>query len=578
MNSKNLFFFSILFIFTFSCRSDIYELYQSQSNINSNLNTPENKSEVILSNAGVSKILNIPNNKNEAYVNSNFHMLLKDDETENKLYIFYINSENSKGKFYNLIIITDKNDNTIYKDIVEYNINKGNTQLYNIKENNTIEKSILSYNCGGTNRGGGGGGGPDIGGTLPNLGSSFPSFSYSPPSYGGGDSSGGGSSCGEYKLSHTVHSNGNVLGHMYINDCGDHHYIPVEPTYGQSINDDKIITNSKIKTLSNPCGGGRNNNIPTIMPTNDYDLFLFNFPKTERDWLYQNTDIAISFYNASIYGELFNAYTQIINAIKSNKITKPFARITVEILAKSGMSWEEFNNIFLTPTLTHVQMRELEKNLRNPNTVKPTAAFINHEKLYRIYNQAKGTDNFKRFLQKFEPKAPVAHLMFDIGTMQNKNSAAETHQPENYWIKIVFNINYKWNEIPNVVISHIFMHEIIHAEIYRYLLSLSSTNGKINREKLKTLLKQKKYAELFNYYVEWDGKMDNWQHHMIADKYVNTIIDFLKEIYGNQYTDTEYKAIVWRGLKDSKAWNNLPDEEKKIYNDTYDNNFELWEK
>lgn len=40
----------------------------------------------------------------------------------------------------------------------------------------------------------------------------------------------------------------------------------------------------------------------------------------------------------------------------------------------------------------------------------------------------------------------------------------------------------------------------------------------------------------------------------------------------------EYRAIVWRGLKDSKAWNNLPDEEKEEYETIWNENYHKWKK
>ena len=260
------------------------------------------------------------------------------------------------------------------------------------------------------------------------------------------------------------------------------------------------------------------------------------------------------------------------------------------------LSWEDYLSIFkglskIVSLYPNENWSEIEKALRlekidnpkllekiiqdwlSPNIVKPTEAFVKHEKLNRIYEEAKKSEKFKKYLQKFEPKASVAHLMFDFGET-SQTPFAETKTPDKNWIKVVFNKNQKWENIPNIVISYIFIHEIIHAEIYRQMLSIASTkNGEINYTKLENIFKRGQHSELFNYYVEKDGKTGSWQHEMMAKKYIETIVGFLKEIYEDVYSDLEYKSIAWRGLMDSKAWNNLTDQEKELYKNTSETNY-----
>ena len=266
------------------------------------------------------------------------------------------------------------------------------------------------------------------------------------------------------------------------------------------------------------------------------------------------------------------------------------------------LSWENYLSIFkglskIASLYPNENWSEIEKALRlekidnpkllekiiqdwlSPNIVKPTEAFVKHEKLNRIYEEAKKSERFKKFLQKFEPKASAAHLMFDLMEIKNYEADAVTVDPKNSWIKIIFDVKKDWDNIPNVAISGIFIHEIIHAEIYRQMLSIASTkNGKINYTKLENIFKRGKHSELFNYYVEKDGKTGNWQHEMMAKKYIETTVGFLKEIYGDVYSDLEYKSIAWRGLMDSKAWNNLTNQEKELYKNTYETNYWTWEK
>ena len=123
------------------------------------------------------------------------------------------------------------------------------------------------------------------------------------------------------------------------------------------------------------------------------------------------------------------------------------------------LSWEDYLSIFkglskIVSLYPNENWSEIEKALRlekidnpkrlekiiqdwlSPNIVKPTEAFVKHEKLNRIYEEAKKSERFKKYLQKFEPKASVAHLMFDFGELDVKEALAETSEPQNYWIKI----------------------------------------------------------------------------------------------------------------------------------------------
>lgn len=148
-------------------------------------------------------------------------------------------------------------------------------------------------------------------------------------------------------------------------------------------------------------------------------------------------------------------------------------------------------------------MSEFLLDLNNPDTVKPTKRFKNNAKINAIYNQAKTVSNFKQYLQNFEPTFSVAHLIFDIGTCKYSTSLAETSEPVNYQIQIIFNKDKDWTNMPKIVIADTFMHEMIHAEIFRKLLSLASSNGNIDVNLLKQYLNAHNYPGLFDYYVRY---------------------------------------------------------------------------
>lgn len=63
--------------------------------------------------------------------------------------------------------------------------------------------------------------------------------------------------------------------------------------------------------------------------------------------------------------------------------------------------WSDIEKALNLENITHpYKLEDIMEDWITPNTVKPTIAFTNHEKLYRIYNQAKGTDNYKNLNPK----------------------------------------------------------------------------------------------------------------------------------------------------------------------------------
>ncbi|MDV7696858.1 hypothetical protein N6B72_07995 [Chryseobacterium soli] len=242
-------------------------------------------------------------------------------------------------------------------------------------------------------------------------------------------------------------------------------------------------------------------------------------------------------------------------------------------------TWSQFENWFLeVPILNNNLQNELFEDWADPNRVKPTTKFKNHAKINGIYNKIKTAANFNQYLKNFAPEGSVAHLIFDIGATESSQSQAETSEPKNYWMTIKFNQNIDWANTPKIVIAGTFMHELIHAEILRQLLAVANSNGSINEVTLLDYAKKHKHVELFNAFVKYKTNDANFQHQFMAEKYVTTIVNFLKQVYGTQYTDIEYKTVAWMSsLKDTKAWNLLPQSEKDLYTNTFNTNYWLWE-
>lgn len=257
---------------------------------------------------------------------------------------------------------------------------------------------------------------------------------------------------------------------------------------------------------------------------------------------------------------------------------KDFINWTLQFKANNPTTtWQQFEKWFTEEPISASLQNELFEDWAEPTRVKPTTRFKKHIKINSIYNKIKTAANFKQYLQNFEPTFSVAHLLFDIGACQNPNALAETAPPANYWIVMTFNKDKDWTNIPKVVIADTFMHEMIHAEIFRKLLSLSSSNGNIDTTLITQYLNSHNYPGLFDYYIKRTVGNENWQHEAMAAHYVNIMMNFLKQVYGSQYTDIEYKTIVWMGLQGTIAWNLLQQSERDLYISTWNTKYWLWE-
>lgn len=324
---------------------------------------------------------------------------------------------------------------------------------------------------------------------------------------------------------------------------------------------------------------------------NEITVYLQNkITQSQLDFLYANLPI-LSKFHASILNSEYSqeTYLSTMSYLHNNSSAKDYFNLNkqdLDILFALGtdffnqnpnISWDYLENWFFNGNnLNSTIMNEYLEDLKNPDIVKPTKRFKNNTKINSIYNQAKNAANFKQYLKNFEPTFSVAHLLFDVGETSDGNYAV-TSVPKDYWIKITFNQNVDWTNTPKIIIADTFMHEMIHAEIFRKLLSLASTNGNIDVNKITQYLNTHNYPGLFDYYVNRTVGGENWQHETMASHYVNIMVNFLKQLYSNKYTDTEYKTIVWMGLKGTIAWNSLSQTERTLYETTWNEKYWTWE-
>src|SRR5690554_180770 len=242
------------------------------------------------------------------------------------------------------------------------------------------------------------------------------------------------------------------------------------------------------------------------------------------------------------------------------------------LIENKGITIEYFENWFVEGgDMSYSLMSEFLSDLESPDLIIPTRRFKNNTRLNAIYNKIKQAANIKQYLENFDSQFSVAHLILDTKPFTNNNDVnALTYEPEHYRIEIVFNennLNRPWLDIARTM-----MHEVIHAEMYRILLSLASTNGQIDKVDLENKLTSHNYPGLYEYYRIYG--FQNMQHPQMADHYRGIIRTFLMQL-DSTVTYAQADAMAWVGLQGTTAWNNLTTAQKNniinTYNSWYNN-------
>jgi hypothetical protein len=191
-------------------------------------------------------------------------------------------------------------------------------------------------------------------------------------------------------------------------------------------------------------------------------------------------------------------------------------------------------------------------------------SFKDNPCLNGVYEKLGQAPTFDNYLKNFNKNFSVANLKLKANTNLPDTINAQTSPPSNYLITIDFNKN-NLNR-PSLDIARTFIHEMIHAEMFRILLSLSSTNGEIDVFKLNTMLTEHNYPGLYDYYRRFG--VNDMQHEQMAAHYRGIVVNLLKE-YDNTLTNDQYQAIAWIGLKGTIAWKRLNDSERQNTTDLY---------
>ena len=88
------------------------------------------------------------------------------------------------------------------------------------------------------------------------------------------------------------------------------------------------------------------------------------------------------------------------------------------------------------------------------------------------------SNGFKNAIKKFDGEFPVSHIEYEESSNLPSNINAITIPPLNFLITIKLNKN-KYNR-PNISIARTIVHEIIHAEMFRKIMTLLDNGGDLN--------------------------------------------------------------------------------------------------
>ncbi|KIA87205.1 hypothetical protein [Flavobacterium sp. AED] len=261
---------------------------------------------------------------------------------------------------------------------------------------------------------------------------------------------------------------------------------------------------------------------------------------------------------------------------------------------------EQITNYLIENEFTYAS-RIIAKELINTamNTSDATFAynviidpsFQNNPCLYGVYTKLGGAPTFQNYLKKFDGDFSVANLKLSAGAIPvpNNEASAATFEPINYLIEIRFN-PLKLGS-PQLNIARTFIHEMLHAEMYRKLLSLAN-QGSIpwSADFIKSI--KDDYPGIADYYTRYKYNVPTGQqpsvaqHELMAQHSREIIIQVLQQFDNNAHTLDFYNALSWIGLMGSGgnpstvtglpphptiAWQNIPEINRKQILDIYYN-------
>ncbi len=294
-----------------------------------------------------------------------------------------------------------------------------------------------------------------------------------------------------------------------------------------------------------------------IKSTIDWYLIKYNFSETSKS----DAKSALNF------GDKLNLNFQQFNWVFNNRTSQKLQDI-IFFLVEVGEITPEIDNF-----LKEVIISQIKTN--NSTEVDFDAQIINSltGKALCIYNKLKSSSlGFSNSIKKFDGEFPVSHLKFTINNDLPSGNYGVTNPPDNFIITIELS-NTQLANISDLGSAISIAHEIIHAEIFRKLLSAAkkgdlNTNNYTTQENINFVNSlRNNFPGLYDYYYARVHKY--WNHDLMAQHYRSTIADIAQQYDNNRFPRQIYEDLAWAGLREidknvnSIAWNKLPTTEQE---------------
>ncbi|MGB0198901.1 MAG: hypothetical protein ACPF80_02565 [Flavobacteriaceae bacterium] len=170
---------------------------------------------------------------------------------------------------------------------------------------------------------------------------------------------------------------------------------------------------------------------------------------------------------------------------------------------------------------------------------------------------------FRNAIKKFDGEFPVSHLRFEINNTMPDGNYGVTKPPSNYITTIQMS-NTQLAKISDLGAAVAFAHEVIHAEMFRKIMSILENGGDLDgmtKSEWKEKLSKGDYPGIYDYYTRYG--VNGFQHEQMAKHYTSVIADIVSSFDNNKLPSTVYQDISWAGLRaNTKAWNSLTESEK----------------